>query len=218
MTTDSVLPKADWALPKADTYFTKLLTERGFEIDHLDEALKFCKRFRTAFDGGAHIGTWSVNLAKRFKNVLACEPCSDTFLCLVENTKGYSNINPVRVALGSEEGHCLMVDDPVRKGNTGARIMRPNVYDEDLIQLTTVDFFELEKLDFLKLDLEGSELGALMGAVRTIKRCQPTIMVECKEFSPLRNGGVAAVKSFLLNDLGYVEVGGIRNDRVFVPI
>lgn len=206
-----------WDLPAGDTYFAKLLTDRGFEIDHLDEALKYCKNFRVAVDGGAHIGTWTAYMADKFDRVVAFEPAPDTVKCLTNNIKarGLGNVVIWRVALGDNEGWCSIIDDPSRIGNTGARIAFVYKNGGDT-QLRTLDGFEFPILDFLKLDLEGSEIRALKGATKTIERCKPTIMVECKEFNPIRFGGVRVVKDYL-NAIGYQEVGGIRNDRVYVP-
>lgn len=204
----------NWVLPQVDTYFENLLRPDGFEIDHLEEALKYCTKFRTAIDGGAHIGTWACRLARSFDYVLALEPAKDSYDCLLKN------VHRLRVpvvcynaALGEVDGFCKLIDDPIRTGNTGARI---TFFGQGVIPVCTVDRFCLDTLDFLKLDLEGSETLALRGALRTIDRCKPTIVAECKEFHPPRNGGVAATRK-LLHDIGYREVGGIRNDRVFVP-
>jgi FkbM family methyltransferase len=202
-----------WHIPDGDTYFATLLTPEGFEIDHLKEALKFCRGFQVAIDGGAHIGTWSAYMATKFERVLAFEPAKDSFDCLVKNTEQFSNVVCQNVALGVEPGRCTMRDDPARLGNTGARMTFLGSGD---IPVITIDQLELTTLDFLKLDLEGYEIRALLGASKTIERCSPTIVVECKEFNPIRMGGVKVVKDHL-NSLGYVEVGGVRNDRVFVP-
>jgi len=208
----------EWALPEVDTYFRKILenTPNGFEIDHLEEALKYCTRFRTAVDGGAHIGTWSVHLATRFRKVLAFEPATDTYKCLAQNTAHMLNILPLRAALGARDGSCIVVDDLTRMGNTGSRMIVNGIGDNAhcIVPLDALDRYKLEDLDFLKLDVEGYEVEALKGAVETIRNCRPTIMVECKQFSPPRNGGPEATIQLLTN-LGYNEVGGIRNDRVF---
>lgn len=211
-----------WELPPSDTYFRKILeaTPEGFELPHLEEALKFCKRFRTAIDGGAHIGTWSVHLAEQFRQVLAFEPAADTYKCLAANTRNYTAVRTINAALGAAAGSCVVVDDLTRIGNTGSR----TVYEGDVthgvargfkVRLDTVDSYNLIDLDFLKLDVEGYELNALRGASDTIRRTNPVIVVEHKEFNPIRFGGVSQVKLFL-KDLGYLEVGGLRNDRVYV--
>jgi FkbM family methyltransferase len=208
----------DWAIPEGDTYFRKILeaTPAGFELDHLEVALAYCTQFRTAVDGGAHIGTWTVALAQRFRWVYAFEPATDTYKCLLTNTEPYKNVVRSRAALGAKKGGCTVVEDPTRVGNTGSRMIELN--DDPLVgtPVVTIDQFkDIAELDFLKLDLEGFEVEALRGAAETIRRCQPVIMAECKSFSPPRYGGPEAIRQALA-DLGYQEVGGVRNDRVFV--
>lgn len=215
----------EWAIPQGDSYFKSILqqTPEGFEIDHLREALKFCKRFRTALDGGAHIGTWTVHLAKVFEEVWAFEPAPDTYECLLMNTAQLRNVKRAKKALGAGHEICAVEDDPTRVGNSGSRTVRvlgPEVrlknVEAPVAEVVTIDGLAIENLDFLKLDVEGHELFALEGARETIARCQPTIVVELKKFDPPRNGGPVKVVE-LLSQLGYHMAGGIRNDKVFVP-
>lgn len=203
----------EWMLPAKDTYFAPVLarTPEGFELDHLEFALKQCKQFGVAIDGGAHIGTWTVALAKRFARVIAFEPALDTYLCLTNNTKHLHNVVPFNAALGARTGIVGVVDDPTRKGNTGARQVDPS---GEGVFLHTIDSLKLS-VDFIKLDVEGFELYALQGAEFTLRIHKPTVMVECKKFNPPRYGGPQAAISFLLK-LGYKHVGGVGNDQVFV--
>lgn len=204
-----------WKLPPTDTYFAPILrtTPDGFELDHLAYALEHCRKFRMAVDGGAHIGTWSVALAQRFIQVYAIEPAPDTFDCLLQNTEGLGNVVRLNVALGPSFGECGVMEDPTRPGNTGSRMIDPQGQGARMIPL---DCMDLPYLDFLKLDVEGYELAALKGAYQKIQSHRPTILVECKRFDPPRHGGPELVKRYLIG-LGYKEVGGIRNDRVFIP-
>lgn len=209
----------NWSIPRGDTYFASLLTADGFEIDHLRYALRWVKSFRTAIDGGAHIGTWTVEMSKHFKRVYAFEPARDSFNCLKDNValKPHCPVEPYNAALGADFGLVYICDDPTRKGNTGARMVgaiNGNVVGTQIVQLA-IDSLKLEDLDFLKLDVEGYEIEALKGAERTLRNCRPVVMLECKKFTPPRLGGPnECVK--LLQSLRYREVGGIRNDRVFV--
>jgi len=221
----------NWALPEVDTYFAKVMGPKGFEIDHLEYALKYCIAFNSAVDGGAHVGSWTLYLANMFKLVYAFEPAPDTYECLKRNTAGrhFGKVIALRGALSLTSGHCIVSDDPTRVGNTGSRTIKsaPKYnyaqpaganyeYPHGLAQMYTLDSFSFKELDFLKLDVEGEEINALKGAVMTINRCAPTIVVECKEFNPPRHGGPVVVRKFL-SELNYIEIGGIRNDRVFVP-
>ncbi len=46
------------------------------------------------------------------------------------------------------------------------------------VQVVTLDEFHLDRLDFLKADVEGMELEVLKGAEQTIARCRPLIYAE----------------------------------------
>lgn len=206
----------NWALPEADRYFRPILAKdpRGFEIDHLEMALKHCRQFRTAVDGGAHVGTWSAAMALRFKKVMAFEPAPDTFECLAENVQGIANVSKFMLALGATQCSGRISDDPSRPGNTGARHL--NVSCPGAVQIVPLDDFNLLDLDFLKLDVEGYELHALTGAAATLHRCKPVVLIECKKFKPARFGVDAEAAASFLNSTGYREIARVRNDRVFV--
>ena len=47
------------------------------------------------------------------------------------------------------------------------------------VNLTTIDNLEVEKLDFIKLDVEGYESLVINGALNTIKKYKPIITLEC---------------------------------------
>jgi FkbM family methyltransferase len=204
-----------WYLPAADNYFGPLLerTPEGFEIDHLECALTFVEKFDVAMDVGAHIGTWTVRLARDFKQVYAFEPAPDTYECLSKNCESYANISLSQSAIGAYGGYGRLDNDPTRQGNTGARILR-GIKGEGSVKVSTLDSFGLKVLDFLKIDVEGYEIGVLQGGVQTLRRCRPVVLLECKEFVPPRYGGVMAAVKFL-GALGFTKVGGIRNDWVF---
>lgn len=209
----TLMKEMPWHLPEKDTYFAPHLKRpsEGFEIEHLKEALKYVTSFRVAVDVGAHVGTWSNYLSQYFEGVYAFEPASDTYACLKLNVGDWSNVATFNVALGEKPGICSMVDDPTRAGNTGARMTGKGVG----VQVLTLASIHIPELDFLKIDVEGDEAAVLRGGLPLILKTLPVICVECKEFPPPRNGGPAAIRA-LLKSIGYTEVGGIRNDRIFV--
>lgn len=46
------------------------------------------------------------------------------------------------------------------------------------VQMITIDSMQLPRLDFIKMDIEGMELEGLAGALATIRRCKPYLMIE----------------------------------------
>ena len=201
-----------WQLPEADTYFAPHLTDEGFQVDHLKAALTHCRNFRTAIDGGAHIGTWAAHMGRRFRLVLAFEPAEDTFECLARNLSGAVNVRPVRIALGERAGMARLADDVLRPGNTGARFLVAG----DEVEVMAIDELDLADLDFLKLDIEGCELRALLGAERTLRACRPVVCIEEKKGFGVRFGLQDGAASAYLKGLGAREIERQRNDRIFV--
>ena len=202
----------EWFMPDADTYFAGgVLKPEGFEIDKLERALHVCHRWRTAIDGGAHIGTWSTHLARHFRNVLAFEPAVDTYECLALNVGKFPNVVPFRAALGCSDSRASLSDEAQRPGNTGARYIVPG----DEFGVFTIDHFDIDDLDFLKLDLEGYEYFALLGGAETIRACRPVICLETKAFGG-RYGIADDAALKLLASWGARHAERMRNDHVFL--
>lgn len=52
----------------------------------------------------------------------------------------------------------------------------------DQFQVGPFDQFQLSRVDWLKIDVEGSELAVLKGAEQTIRCCKPKLLVENHQF------------------------------------
>ena len=71
------------------------------------------------------------------------------------------------------------------------------------VKCKSLDSYNFEQVDFIKIDAEGHELFVLQGAIETIKRCNPIIQAEVEE-KHLKSLGLTRddVGKFLTN-LGY---------------
>ena len=47
-----------------------------------------------------------------------------------------------------------------------------------IVPVKKLDYYNFDRVSFIKLDVEGAELNVLKGARETIKRCNPAIMIE----------------------------------------
>src|SRR6185437_3472168 len=78
---------------------------------------------------------------------------------------------------------------------------------EQTIRLTTMDGFAAERgltrLDFIKADVEGWELHALKGGVRTLSTFKPALFLEVVASSLARAGARPDDVWTLLGPLGY---------------
>jgi FkbM family methyltransferase len=134
------------------------------------EKFEFIRRFAkgNALDLGAHIGLYSVLLARQCESVLCFEPSNLTRVALLK-TLEYNNCKNVEVrseCVTDETGEIDFYDTGSRASNAnsiapiGKRLTLKSVRIDDLNK----DF------DFIKIDIEGAELLALRGAKRTLKK------------------------------------------------
>jgi len=121
---------------------------------------------RVVIDGGACVGAWSSHVLKANPKIqLHCiEPLRENVKILKEKLSR-ENVHVHQFALGDELGVALMnpKTQSQHRDSDGAT---------EEVKLLSLDAFcadqGIEKIDFLKLDLEGSELSALQGARRLL--------------------------------------------------
>jgi FkbM family methyltransferase len=171
-------------------------------------------------DIGANIGYYtmlSASLVGPTGSVTAIEPNPNSAKLLEASRRAnsFDNVTVHQVAAGRALGLLVL------HGSYG-NVMTSAAPDEAaaLMNSTTVPSFRVDDLiprnkniDFLKIDVEGAEYNALLGASELIKRCHPTIV---SEFSPSTMPGISGVDGrgylrFLL-EFGYqisvIEGGG----------
>ena len=206
----------DYWVPDEEHLQLEALTAGGWQLDRLVRALSHVKRSTLAVDGGAHVGSWSIAMAKRFDVVLAFEPAPDSFACLAANLVNDTNVQPLRLALGDRQDHAYIVDDEKYAGrNTGGRYLTSTGAPGRRVTLAPLDCFNLPDLAFLKLDLEGYEPAAIRGALATLERCKPVVLFEDKARMAERHGFKPGDAASLLERLGAREVERMGGDRVF---
>lgn len=165
---------------------------RYFESNYEHENAKFildeCKSDDVVFDIGAHIGLMSVTLAKSvipIGKVYSFEPTPHTFKILKDVVKLNTLIDtiiPVNMAIGNSIGTMNFYLAP-EEGNNANSLVSKNHRDRVpvKIEVTTLDAFihqnRINKLNFLKIDAEGSEYDVLMGGLETIRKFMPKIIL-----------------------------------------
>ncbi len=204
-----------WAFPDVDRFMSDEIKADGtYQASHLRMALEYVTDFTVAVDGGSHVGTWSRLLAQRFQRVVAVEPSDDTFEALSANMRKFEcvNVELCHVALGAAPGSVTMILDgrALSLANTGARCVKPG----GAIPLVTIDSWNLPSLGFLKLDVEGSEVAALQGAIETLKRYKPIVLFEDKKLWRRYGHRADAVEKFLLS-LGYRHLQRAGCDEIY---
>ena len=178
---------------------------------------KHLKNNRTALDIGGHIGTMSRIFSNDFEQVHSFEPLWAEYLR--ENTSDLNNVKIEPVGIGNsikEEkmyilprntGGSTMVKHPGRTWISSAEEKKINIYP--------LDHFELENVDFIKIDVESYEYFVIDGARKTLEKNSPVIMIEFIEKYEHPEFTVNETK-FLLDQLGYISVGYVHRDWVYI--
>lgn len=173
--------KGGWAVVDNDTHFSQWIELTG-EIDH---GQKIAERFTqwfgpgdTAIDVGACLGDHTVPYAKIVGSagqVFAFEPNPEAFECLAYNTRNYPQVKCFNCGISDIEENIGFV----RNENLGASYLEQGtgnpVHIRPLDSFTEYDF---SKTKFIKMDVEGWELKALMGSESIINTYKPIIMLE----------------------------------------
>ena len=169
----------------------ELATKGVFSPIHTWAVDEFITEESVVVDVGAHIGTFTVSAAKKAKIVHSFEPVIQSFLRLTEHIEmnSLSNVTSHNFALGDSLTSAEIEYMPVF--NTGAAkltISRGALIFHDLgdeheppkysMAVKTLDSLDLPALDLLKCDTEGCELLVVKGAIETIKKFRPVMVME----------------------------------------
>ncbi len=155
-------------------------------------------------DVGAHVGKYTIRAGLRVGKtgkVIAIEPSRENFAILVENIRlnHLKNSIPLNIAAYNAD-----IEIPLFKGsdsaknslkedsNKGSHKVRARPLDMVLEEL------EIEKVDLIKIDVEGVEYEVVQGLERTLKNQNPKVFVE------ISSRDHEKVRLFL-SSLGYEE-------------
>lgn len=200
------------AVLEHDSHISKWVEETG-KLAHdswlLPQLDPYLLEGNVAVDGGANIGDhtgYYLSKVGRHGMVMAFEPNPEAYECLVHNCPYAVNL---KYGLSDASGiRQLEVLD-----NVGASYIRPlgpaGVLDlsatssKNQINLRTLDSFKLDQLNFLKLDIEGWEGKAIIGAQQTISRFKPVMLIEVNRGALARAGCSEQQLLDLLDNFGY---------------
>ncbi len=140
-------------------------------------------------DLGANLGYYARPLAERVGpggRVYAVEPVPVFGRVLRRNLRGLRNVEVLPYALGEENGTVTMGNDSVRtqgylgtgQNFVGKGAERAALRFEVQMRRGSELFARLERLDFIKCDVEGYELPILRDLRPLIERFRPTVLIE----------------------------------------
>lgn len=202
--------RLDWA--SDITYWTGTYENHGelaMFLSHLHEGM-------TVMDIGANIGVYALHFARKVGptgKVYAFEPVPEYFERLKEHItlNDTNNIVPFPFALADQKGKAKM---SVASGDSSLFHHLTDRFIE--VPMTTLDDFiakqGIDRVDAIKLDVEGAELKVIHGADKTIRQFKPIMMVEINA-TTLQAAGTSPEELFqTIVGYGY-EAFVIRNGK-----
>jgi FkbM family methyltransferase len=167
----------------------------------------------TFVDGGAHVGLFTLVAAARVGKegrVLSFEPTTATRNRLAKNVElnAFRNVEIVPAALSSEVGQAeFRVFDVVGSGLNHLGPVGEEGGKLETVAVTTLDAALSDRhcgrIALVKLDLEGAEQAALLGARRTLSEFRPDLLLEIEPAHLARLGASPEGIEALLRPHGY---------------
>jgi FkbM family methyltransferase len=184
------LPYGGWWLAGDDQMDDAVFTG-NFDDSERRFIQGFLKPGMTVLDIGAHHGFYTLLAAKMVGptgSVISFEPSHrerKRLLVHLRLNRILDRVSVFPVALGRETAECTLY--VVAGKNTGCNSLRPPAVTEPTqtvqVSVTSLDTFlgqqNVARVDFIKMDVEGSELGVLAGAEELLgKHPRPVILAE----------------------------------------
>lgn len=152
--------------------------------------LEFIRPGATVLDVGANIGVHAMEFSQKvglLGQVHAFEPQTDALASgiLTAAEQGRENITFSGFGLASKLGLGYLLAGASTENNFGARKTGLNLgIDQSELgraPLVRLDDLNFDQVDFIKVDIEGSEISFLKGSKRTIKKFKPVIFLEAND-------------------------------------
>jgi FkbM family methyltransferase len=161
----------------------------AYESENFEFLAENCKAGSVIIDIGAHIGLFSViasQVTGKTGKVYAFEPAPSTYGLLQKTLRINHNesvIETFQKAVGRGKGKItfFISDGAADNGNSLVNYKDDRPLHGIEVDVTSVDVFvkekKLNRLDFIKIDVEGAEYDTLRGAAETLQSLRPVCIV-----------------------------------------
>lgn len=200
-----------------------ILRGKAFEPDTISFMRNNCQKGDIVHAGtffGDFLPALSSGLSEQGK-IWAFEPNLENYRCaqITIQINDLKNVHLFNFGLGDKKTTTKMLvenKNGVSLGG-GSKIIESNTTDGKTIEISINKIDDIVPIDrqvsIIQLDVEGYEKEALSGALLTIQRCKPILILE-------DNNNIINTSWFKENifDLGYQEKGKIHANTLFTPI
>lgn len=164
-------------------FFVKFLKIRVFKTNsEIDNILLKKLYFNISIDIGSNYGSYTSILRNNSKKVISVEP-NISILNLQKKILGYKRIHYYNIAIGDEDNEVIL-NIPFKNNS----YVYEEAYISDAIfsdkyyhvnqKIGDELFYDLECIDFIKIDVEGYENKVLESLSKSITKFLPIILIE----------------------------------------
>jgi len=200
-----------------DTISNSLANYGYWENNLIKYAEKYLNDDSIILDIGANIGTWSIPLAVKNRKIYSFEPYDSSYYALCGN-----------IFLNNKEliiypRHCAITNNINMKTTIhlsesinigGCKLIETNNSEQkNKYTLATLDSFQFDKIDLIKIDVEGHELNVLKSGEQTILKYKPVILFECWDNESKHWNGIENTGIELMN---YINLLGYKINKIYI--
>jgi FkbM family methyltransferase len=171
---------------------------------------------KVILDLGANIGLVSIHLSPYADKIISVEPTPSRFNILKHFTKGFKNIECVQGAISYKKE---ITQFYILEDTTENSLMSGKGGIEISVQAYTlkniIDMFNLETIDFVKIDIEGSEIKFLSEEnIKTLGDCVKKFFIEFHTINGVHYKEYRDKYNTLFSNLGW-GVENINEDSLY---
>lgn len=136
-------------------------------------------------DVGAHMGFFTLKIAKKAMKIIAVEPDPNNFLFLALNVKINQmdkKVAAYNVALGDANRQMFLDRTGYGGGRSKITSHKTDIQVETQTLDSLVENVGLDHVDLIKIDTEGNELSVIKGAQGVLHRYRPDLLVASYHF------------------------------------
>lgn len=137
-------------------------------------------RKRTMIDIGACIGIFARPSAELFERVICFEPVAKNFEALQKNMEGYNNVELHPVGISDKTQIVKFEVQTLKCGHSKqvTEFIPDPEFELYECSLVTLDEYNFDCVDWIKVDVEGFENVVLAGSINTIQQNRPWLLLE----------------------------------------
>uniref|UniRef100_A0A831U6P4 FkbM family methyltransferase n=1 Tax=Geobacter metallireducens TaxID=28232 RepID=A0A831U6P4_GEOME len=200
-----------WKLDATKFVDREILSKGIFEPESTYWVSHIVKEGMTVLDVGANFGYFTVQFSKLVGTtgqVYAFEPSNHFHRRLTEHLdlNGCTNVTVLKMGLSDVKRDLqLLIDDSTATLYWHDDAKKPVA--TETIHLETLDSYiestGLNKIDFIKIDIDGAEPQFIRGAQKTLRKYRPILLIEFAQLVLMAAGSDVPALAKQLKDLGY---------------